>query len=91
MKMPQEALSTFESALATRVKSLGPDHDETGKTILQLAIAQGLAGHIPEAIDLCTRGIRTMERALGPDRPEVKDGFRRFALPGINGAAPPRA
>lgn len=77
---PEEAIATLERALKLREESLGSDHDETGKTMMQLGIAQGLAGDVEKAIDLCTRGMRTMEAKLGPEHPEVRDAARRMGV-----------
>jgi len=61
-----EARQQFESALRARLVLFPPDHMQTGKTWMFLAMADFAAGNLPLAAEESRKSVDIMQRVYGP-------------------------
>ena len=60
--------------------SCGADHPDTAQTFDKLGYALRLQGKVPEAIEAHQRGVRLLERVLGPDDSRVAMALTNLGL-----------
>lgn len=75
-----EAESLTKRALAIREKTLGPEHPEVAKSLVNLAIFYRKQGKYAEGEPLCKRALAIAEKVLGPEHPDVAASLENLAI-----------
>ncbi len=70
----------FRRALATREKTLGPDHPDTAGSLNSLALLFQSKGDYEGAEPLYRRALTIYEKTLGPDHPDTAGSLNNLAL-----------
>jgi eukaryotic-like serine/threonine-protein kinase len=71
----EQAQRFFERALSIYEAKLGPDHTQTGVSVLGLAVVHADRGDLDEAQRLHERALHINETALGPEHPANAHGL----------------
>jgi tetratricopeptide (TPR) repeat protein len=75
----ERAIDQLQPAWDARRTRLGPDHPDTLKSRLNLALAYALGGKLDRALPLIEETLKLSKAALGPDHPDTLTAMWRLA------------